>query len=44
MQGWMNSSGHRTNILNGRYTHIGISATLDATGRTYWVQVFATPI
>lgn len=43
MQGWMNSSGHRANILNSRYTHIGISATLDATGRPYWVQIFATP-
>lgn len=43
MDGWMNSSGHRANILNSSYTHIGISATIDANGRPYWVQVFATP-
>jgi uncharacterized protein YkwD len=41
--GWMNSSGHRANILNANLTHIGISASLDSDGRWYWVQDFATP-
>lgn len=41
--GWMGSSGHRANILNGSLTHVGISASLDSDGRWYWVQVFATP-
>lgn len=35
---WMNSSGHRRNILNGNYTQIGL-----ARRGYYWVQVFATP-
>ena len=24
MDAWMNSSGHRANILNASYTHIGV--------------------
>jgi uncharacterized protein YkwD len=38
---WMNSPGHRANILNGSYTEIGIA--LDNRGLPYWVQVFAAP-
>lgn len=36
---WMGSTGHRANILDGRYTHIGVGYS--ASGH-YWVQVFAT--
>ena len=43
MTAWMNSTGHRANILNGSFTHIGISVTLDSFGHPYWVQVFGTP-
>ncbi len=43
MQAWMNSAGHRANILNPSLTHIGISVSTDALGRLYWVQVFGTP-
>ncbi len=39
MKGWMNSSGHRRNILNSTYTHIGI-AKYTVGGRSYWVQIF----
>ncbi|MCL2029251.1 MAG: CAP domain-containing protein [Deltaproteobacteria bacterium] len=36
---WMNSSGHRANILDSRFTHLGVGAYND--GRQhYWVQVF----
>ena len=38
MTAWMNSSGHRANILNTSYTHIGIGVA-DSQG-PYWVQVF----
>jgi uncharacterized protein YkwD len=39
MQAWMNSRGHRANILNGRYTTIGVGAVTN--GRSiYWTQVF----
>jgi len=34
---WMNSSGHRANILNSSYTHIGVGYA--ATGN-YWTQMF----
>lgn len=49
MNGWMNSSGHRANILNCAFTEIGIGYTYLAndTGsinyRHYWTQDFATP-
>lgn len=34
---WMNSSGHRANILNASFTHIGVGYVAD--GR-YWTQMF----
>lgn len=37
---WMNSSGHRANILRTGYTHIGIGAACSASGRLYYTQVF----
>lgn len=49
MNGWMNSSGHRQNILNCNYTEIGVGYIFNAndTGsvnyRHYWTQVFGRP-
>lgn len=40
MQGWMNSSGHRANILNKDYTSIGVGHYKDASGTDYWTQIF----
>ena len=40
VKGWMNSSGHRANILNSVYTHIGIG--YDSNGH-YWTQLFIKP-
>lgn len=40
MNGWMNSSGHRANIMNKNYTKIGIAHYEDASGTDYWVQLF----
>ena len=39
MTGWMNSPGHRQNIM-GPYTHIGVGYYVDKNGRTNWVQLF----
>ena len=39
MDGWMNSEGHRANILNPKFTHIGIGA-LCIDGKYCWVQCF----
>ena len=34
---WMNSEGHRANILNKNYTHIGVGFVKDG---NYWSQMF----
>jgi uncharacterized protein YkwD len=44
MQGWMDSPGHRANILQTNYTEIGVAAVYNATGRPYYVQVFGRPM
>ena len=40
MNGWMNSSGHRGNIMNDRYRLLGVGAAQDSDGRWYAAQVF----
>ena len=40
MEGWMNSSGHRANILNERFTSIGVGYYQSASGVNYWTQLF----
>ena len=40
MNGWMNSQGHRANILNASYTKIGVAYYQNSNGVTYWVQLF----
>ena len=37
---WMNSSGHRANILNPSYTRIGVAAYVTPGGTIYWCQQF----
>ncbi|MBT2489499.1 sigma-70 family RNA polymerase sigma factor [Streptomyces sp. ISL-96] len=39
MESWMNSSGHRANILNCSFKEIGIGIH-DASGGPWWTQVF----
>ncbi|GAB6159203.1 hypothetical protein JCM39194_24030 [Desulfotomaculum varum] len=42
MQDWMNSPGHRANILNSNYNEIGVGVYQSYTGYGYiWVQEFA---
>lgn len=43
MDGWMNSPGHRRNLLNASYTEIGVGVAFAADGTAYWTQVFAAP-
>ena len=42
MKDWMNSEGHRNNILNENYTEIGVAALFDPSAPygMYWVQIF----
>ena len=37
VQAWMNSQGHRENIMNANYTHIGIGYVAEG---HYWTQMF----
>lgn len=39
MNGWMNSSGHRENILRERFASMGVGCFVQ-NGRTFWVQLF----
>ncbi len=41
---WMNSKGHRANILNKEFTHTAISITKSKDGFFYFTQVFMKPI
>lgn len=43
MNSWMNSSGHRANILNANFTEIGIGYYEGGSYGTYWTQLFITP-
>lgn len=40
MNAWMNSDGHRANILNTKYTKIGVGY-YQQNGVNYWTQLFA---
>ena len=40
---WMNSPGHRENILSRSYTHTGVGAAKKANGTLYWTQMFMKP-
>ena len=40
---WMDSAGHRANILHTSFSEIGVAHLVDPNGRPYYVQVFARP-
>jgi uncharacterized protein YkwD len=44
MTAWMNSSGHRANILNPAFVHIGVAAVTAANGAIYWTMDLAAPV
>ncbi|MFI7135594.1 CAP domain-containing protein [Nonomuraea sp. NPDC050153] len=41
VQSWMNSPGHRNNIMNCGYTLIGVGLAKNSSGTNHWTQVFA---
>ncbi|MDF2506139.1 SafA/ExsA family spore coat assembly protein [Clostridium sp.] len=41
---WMNSPGHRANILNPSYTQLGVGLAKDSKGTCYWTQMFIKPM
>ncbi|MGW5639901.1 CAP domain-containing protein [Streptomyces sp. NPDC003832] len=40
VRGWMDSPGHRANILKGDFTHIGVGFAGGGEAGTYWTQLF----
>jgi len=40
---WMNSAGHRANILDPGLREIGVAMAKSSNGQPYWAQVFGTP-
>jgi uncharacterized protein YkwD len=43
---WLNSSGHRANIMSSAYNYIGVGLVYDSSTvyGYYWAQIFYTPI
>lgn len=40
MTDWMNSSGHKANILSKNYTQLGVGKATGGSYGTYWTQMF----
>ena len=40
MSSWMNSPGHRSNILSKNFTEIGVGVAKSKSGTLYWTQMF----
>jgi len=36
----MNSAGHRANLLNASFTHVGVGQVAGSGGTPYWTQDF----
>lgn len=43
VKAWMNSEGHRANILSKNFTKIGVGYYKDSNGTPYWTQMFIRP-
>lgn len=43
MRDWMNSPGHRSNIMSGSFSEIGVGLAKNKNGVCYWTQQFMRP-
>ena len=43
MADWMQSPGHKSNILQADYTQVGVASAKSKSGKHYWTQIFAKP-
>lgn len=43
LQGWIESPGHRANLVDGNLTEIGVGVARDGKGRYFAVQLFGRP-
>lgn len=39
IEGWMNSSGHRSTLLSSRFTEFGLAAARGPGGKVYWAMI-----
>ncbi len=44
VRSWMNSPGHKANILSKQTTQIGVGAATSSNGTHYWTQLFIKPL
>jgi uncharacterized protein YkwD len=44
MRDWMNSPGHRNNILSRSFSQIGVGLAKNSSGVCYWTQQFIHPM
>lgn len=44
VRAWMNSPGHRANILNPKFTNIGVAAKKSTKGTIFWTMDFGRPL
>jgi uncharacterized protein YkwD len=44
MTSWMNSDGHKANILTCGYKNLGVGVAADSSGTLLWTQDFASPL
>lgn len=42
MEDWMNSKSHRSNILNKKFTRIGVGYYQNEAGKNFWCQLFSS--
>lgn len=38
---WLNSPGHRANLMNSNYKYVGFGCSEDSSGRKYWCAIYA---
>ena len=41
IKNWMESKGHRDNILKSEFTHLGVGVAMDNNGKLYWAMSFS---
>jgi uncharacterized protein YkwD len=39
IEGWLNSSGHRSTLLSPKFTEFGLAAARSDSGKTYWAFI-----
>ena len=39
IEGWMNSSGHRSTLLNAKFTEFGLAVARGPSGKLYWAMI-----